>query len=125
MTIVDLVIRGGLVYDGTGADPIVADVAVNAGLVVEIGQVVAHGREEIDARNLMVTPGWVDVHTHYDGQITWDPRVAPSSSLGATTVVTGNCGVGFAPARPHHHETLIRLMEGVEDIPGAALHEGL
>ena len=125
MKIVDLVIRRGLIYDGTGAEPVVADIAVDAGLIVEIGQVASHGREEIDAHGLMVTPGWVDIHTHYDGQITWDSRVTPSSTLGATTVVAGNCGVGFAPVRPQDHDTLIRLMEGVEDIPGAALHEGL
>lgn len=122
---VDLVIRGGTVYDGTGRAPFSADVAIDAGRIVQVGQVLARGREEIDAKGLMVTPGWVDIHTHYDGQITWDPRITPSSNLGATTVVTGNCGVGFAPARPDDHDRLIRLMEGVEDIPGAALHEGL
>lgn len=125
MKMVDLVIRDGLIYDGTGTDPIVADISVDAGLIVEIGQVTSCGREEIDARGFMVTPGWVDIHTHYDGQITWDSRVTPSSTLGVTTVVTGNCGVGFAPVRPQDRDTLIRLMEGVEDIPGAALHEGL
>lgn len=125
MGTVDLVIRGGTVYDGTGAAPFQADIAIADGRIVEVGEVRARGREEIDAHGLMVTPGWVDIHTHYDGQITWDSHVTPSSNLGATTVVAGNCGVGFAPARPGDHDTLIRLMEGVEDIPGAALHEGL
>lgn len=125
MATVDLVIRGGTVYDGTGAAPFQADIAIADGVIVEIGKVAARGVEEIDARGLMVTPGWVDIHTHYDGQMTWDSRLTPSSTLGATTVVAGNCGVGFAPARPTDHDTLIRLMEGVEDIPGAALHEGL
>ncbi|WP_304219239.1 amidohydrolase family protein, partial [Phenylobacterium aquaticum] len=123
---VDLVVRGGLVFDGTGAAPVVADVAVQDGRVVAVGPDLAlKGDEEIDAAGKMVTPGWVDIHTHYDGQITWDSRMTPSSTLGATTVVAGNCGVGFAPVRPQDHDTLIRLMEGVEDIPGAALHEGL
>ena len=122
---VDLVIRGGMIVDGTGAAPVTADIAIDGGLIVEVGQVSATGREEIDAKGLMVTPGWVDIHTHYDGQMTWDARMTPSSTLGATTIVAGNCGVGFAPARPEDRDTLIRLMEGVEDIPGAALHEGL
>jgi N-acyl-D-aspartate/D-glutamate deacylase len=123
---VDLVIRGGLLFDGTGADPVIADVAVHDGRVVAIGPALTlKGDQEIDAAGKMVTPGWVDIHTHYDGQITWDSRMTPSSTLGATTVVAGNCGVGFAPVRPQDHDTLIRLMEGVEDIPGAALHEGL
>ena len=123
---VDLVVRGGTVFDGTGAPGVEADVAVDAGRIVAVGPHLAlKGREEIDARGLLVTPGWVDIHTHYDGQVTWASRLDPSSTLGATTVVTGNCGVGFAPVRPQDHDTLIRLMEGVEDIPGAALHEGL
>jgi N-acyl-D-aspartate/D-glutamate deacylase len=125
MSQIDLVIRGGMVFDGTGAAPVQADVAIDQGLIVQVGAVQANGREEIDARGLMVTPGWVDIHTHYDGQMTWDARMTPSSTLGATTIVAGNCGVGFAPARPADRDTLIRLMEGVEDIPGAALHEGL
>jgi N-acyl-D-aspartate/D-glutamate deacylase len=126
MAQVDLVVRGGLVFDGTGAEPVQADVAVQGDRIVAVGPNLPHqGREEIDARGLIVTPGWVDIHTHYDGQITWDSRMTPSSTLGATTVVAGNCGVGFAPVRPQDHDTLIRLMEGVEDIPGAALHEGL
>ncbi|HUD50146.1 N-acyl-D-amino-acid deacylase family protein [Parvibaculum sp.] len=125
MSHVDLVIRGGTVVDGTGGAPREADVAVDKGVIVEVGKVSATGREEIDATGLLVTPGWVDIHTHYDGQVTWDSRMTPSSIHGSTTVVMGNCGVGFAPVRKTDHETLIRLMEGVEDIPGAALHEGL
>ncbi|MBA4210389.1 MAG: amidohydrolase [Parvibaculum sp.] len=122
---VDLVIRGGIVVDGTGGAPRVADVAVDKGVIVEVGTVAAKGREEIDAKGFLVTPGWVDIHTHYDGQVTWDSRMTPSSIHGSTTVVMGNCGVGFAPVRKADHDRLIRLMEGVEDIPGAALHEGL
>jgi len=125
MTLVDLVIRGGTVFDGSGGAPRIADIAIDAGRIVAVGAGAWRGAEEIDARGLMVTPGWVDIHTHYDGQMTWDRRMTPSSTLGATTVLAGNCGVGFAPARPADHDTLIRLMEGVEDIPGAALHEGL
>ena len=123
--IYDLVLRGGLIVDGSGDVPYVGDVAISGERIAAVGEVVGTGQREIDARRLMVTPGWVDIHTHYDGQITWDSRVTPSSTLGATTVVVGNCGVGFAPVRPQDHDTLIRLMEGVEDIPGAALHEGL
>jgi N-acyl-D-aspartate/D-glutamate deacylase len=113
------------VYDGRGGPPVRADIAIDGDRIVQIGSVTDQGREEIDAAGRIVTPGWVDIHTHYDGQITWDSRITPSSSLGATTVVTGNCGVGFAPVRPGDRDTLIRLMEGVEDIPGAALHAGL
>ncbi|MFN4339134.1 N-acyl-D-amino-acid deacylase family protein [Parvibaculum sp.] len=122
---VDLVIRGGTVVDGTGGAPYEADVAVDKGVIVEVGKVAAKGREEIAAKGLLVTPGWVDIHTHYDGQVTWDSRMTPSSIHGSTTVVMGNCGVGFAPVRKSDHDRLISLMEGVEDIPGAALHEGL
>jgi N-acyl-D-aspartate/D-glutamate deacylase len=121
----DLVIRGGTVFDGSGGPPVVADVGIVGDRIATVGRVAGEGREEIDATGLMVTPGWVDIHTHYDGQVTWDSRLTPSSTLGATTVVTGNCGVGFAPVRKGDEDTLIRLMEGVEDIPGAALHEGL
>ncbi|HEU4731278.1 MAG TPA: amidohydrolase family protein, partial [Kofleriaceae bacterium] len=121
----DLVIRHGTVLDGTGGEPLCADVAVKDGLITEIGSVGAAGRDEIDARGLLVTPGFVDIHTHYDGQVLWDPRLAPSSLHGVTTAVMGNCGVGFAPVRADHHQLLVELMEGVEDIPGAALHEGL
>jgi len=121
----DVVIRGGLVFDGQGGPAVRADIAIEGDRIVQIGTVTARGREEIDAAGLIVTPGWVDIHTHYDGQITWDSRMTPSSTLGATTVVAGNCGVGFAPVRPGDKDSLIRLMEGVEDIPGAALHAGL
>jgi N-acyl-D-aspartate/D-glutamate deacylase len=121
----ELVIRGGTVVDGTGAPGRQADVAVDGGRVTAVGDDVGRGREELDAGGLLVTPGWVDVHTHYDGQVTWDPLVSPSSSQGVTTVVMGNCGVGFAPVRADRHDWLIALMEGVEDIPGTALHEGI
>ncbi|MBK9432366.1 MAG: D-aminoacylase [Sphingomonadales bacterium] len=121
----DLVIRGGIVVDGTGNPRFVADVALDGGLISAVGQNLPAGREEIDATGKIVAPGWVDVHTHYDGQATWDPEMAPSSWHGVTTVIMGNCGVGFAPAKPDRHEWLISLMEGVEDIPGTALAEGM
>lgn len=121
----DLVIRGGTVVDGSGGAPLVADVAIDGGTISAVGQVSAAGREEIDATGKIVTPGFVDIHTHYDGQATWDDVMAPSSWHGVTTVVMGNCGVGFAPAAPDRHQWLIGLMEGVEDIPGTALAEGM
>ena len=121
----DLVIRGGTVYDGTGSAPFKADIAVKDGLIAEIGEVAGKGKEEIDAAGQIVTPGFVDVHTHYDGQVTWDPYLQPSTFHGVTTAVMGNCGVGFAPCRPDRHDWLIGLMEGVEDIPGTALVEGI
>lgn len=121
----DLVIRGGTVVDGTGAPRRVADVAIDGGLISAVGGDVGRGREEIDATGKFVAPGWVDIHTHYDGQATWDQEMAPSSWHGVTTVVMGNCGVGFAPAKPDKHQWLIGLMEGVEDIPGTALAEGM
>ena len=121
----DLVIRGGTVVDGTAAPSFVADVAVNGGVITAIGHITTQGREEIDAAGKIVTPGFVDIHTHYDGQATWDSEMAPSSWHGVTTVVMGNCGVGFAPAKPDKHDWLIGLMEGVEDIPGTALAEGM
>ena len=121
----DLVIRNGTIVDGTGAAAFAGDVAVDGGVISAVGRVDAPGREEIDATGKLVTPGFVDVHTHYDGQVTWDPTLAPSSWHGVTTVVMGNCGVGFAPARPDRHEWLIGLMEGVEDIPGTALAQGI
>lgn len=121
----DLVVRGGSVVDGTGAPVRTADVAVADGTVVAVGDVTGSGRREIDADGALVIPGFVDIHAHYDGQATWDHRLAPSSSHGVTTVVMGNCGVGFAPVRPSDRDRLIELMEGVEDIPGSALHEGL
>ena len=121
----DLVIRGGEVADGLGSELRSADVAVRDGRIVEVGKLAGSGKREIDARGLLVTPGFVDIHTHYDGQVMWDSQLAPSSWHGVTTAVMGNCGVGFAPVRTRDHERLIELMEGVEDIPGAALHEGL
>jgi N-acyl-D-amino-acid deacylase len=121
----DLVIRGGTIVDGMGKPSFTGDIAVDGGLISAVGTVSAKGREEIDASGKIVTPGFVDIHTHYDGQATWDPEMAPSSWHGVTTVVMGNCGVGFAPARPDRHEWLISLMEGVEDIPGTALAEGM
>ena len=121
----DLVIRNGLVVDGTGAPARQADVAIDDGVVAAIGEVNDLGREEIDADGLLVTPGFVDIHTHFDGQITWDPLLTPSFWHGVTTVVMGNCGVGFAPAAPNRRDWLIGLMEGVEDIPGSALAEGM
>src|SRR4051794_38241870 len=121
----DLVIRNGTVIDGTGRPGFVADVAVTDGIITEIGGEIARGRREIDAAGRIVTPGFVDIHTHFDGQVTWDPIVAPSSVHGVTTIAMGNCGVGFAPAHTDTHDWLIGLLEGVEDIPGTALAEGL
>jgi N-acyl-D-aspartate/D-glutamate deacylase len=121
----DLIIRGGTVIDGTGDKRFVADVAVKDGKVAKVGQISEPAVKEIDATGKLVTPGWVDIHTHYDGQATWDPLLAPSSWHGVTTVVMGNCGVGFAPVKPKDRDFLIELMEGVEDIPGAALSEGI
>ena len=121
----DLVIRGGLVADGLGGDPRHGDIAIDGELISLVGQVAEGGIEEIDATDRLVTPGFVDIHTHYDGQVTWDSSLAPSSWHGVTTVVMGNCGVGFAPVRPDARERLIQLMEGVEDIPGTVLSEGI
>lgn len=121
----DLIIRGGTVVDGTGAEPRTADVAVSDGIVTEVGRVDGSADRTIDADGLLVTPGFVDIHAHYDGQASWGERMVPSSWHGVTTVVAGNCGVGFAPVRPTDHQRLIELMEGVEDIPGVVLAEGL
>ena len=122
----DLVVRGGTVVDGTGAIARTADVAVDDGRISEVGDLGgAAARRVIEADGLLVTPGWVDIHTHFDGQATWDDVLAPSAWHGVTSVVMGNCGVGFAPARPDRHDWLIGLMEGVEDIPGTALAEGM
>ena len=121
----DLVIRHGTIVDGGGGTPFDGDVAVRDGVIAAVGRVAARGRQEIDARGQLVTPGFVDIHTHYDGQATWDARLQPSSWHGVTTVVAGNCGVGFAPCRAADHDRLIRLMEGVEDIPFPVLTAGL
>jgi N-acyl-D-aspartate/D-glutamate deacylase len=121
----DLIIRDGTVIDGTGAPARQADVAIAGGVIVAVGHGLGSGREEIDASGLIVTPGWVDIHTHYDGQATWDAHLTPAPWNGVTTVVMGNCGVGFAPVKPDRHDFLIQLMEGVEDIPGSALTEGI
>ena len=121
----DVVVKGGLVVDGTGAPARTADVAITDGRVVEVGDDVGAGRRTVDADGAVVTPGFVDIHTHYDGQATWDPYLSPSCWHGVTTVVMGNCGVGFAPVKPDRRDWLIGLMEGVEDIPGAALATGI
>ena len=121
----DLWIRGGTIIDGTGAPRFTADIGVRDGKIAQLGASDEPATREINAAGLLVTPGWVDVHTHYDGQVTWDPYLTPSCWHGVTTVVMGNCGVGFAPAQPDQHEWLISLMEGVEDIPGTALAEGI
>lgn len=121
----DLVIRNGTLIDGTGDERRSGDIAVTAGIITDVGEVDGTGHREIDADGRLVQPGFVDIHTHYDGQATWDSQLAPSSWHGVTTVVMGNCGVGFAPVKPEDHIRLIQLMEGVEDIPGTALHEGL
>lgn len=121
----DLIIRGGTLVDGTGAPRFTADIAINNGRITAIGNDLGEASEVLDATGLVVTPGFVDIHTHYDGQATWDDLLEPSSGHGVTTVVAGNCGVGFAPVRPGKEEWLVQLMEGVEDIPGTALHEGI
>ncbi|MGJ5094891.1 N-acyl-D-amino-acid deacylase family protein [Bradyrhizobium oligotrophicum] len=125
MTQPDLVIRGGTVADGSGGELREADVAIADGRIIEVGKVTASGREEIDAKGKLVTPGFVDVHTHYDGQVTWSHDISPSSQNGVTSAIMGNCGVGFAPCRPADHQRLIQLMEGVEDIPEPVLEAGI
>jgi len=121
----DVVIRNGKIFDGSGKKPFIGDVAIDDGKISLVGVIEGSGKKEIDARGNLVTPGWVDIHTHYDGQVCWDPYLTPSSWHGVTTVVMGNCGVGFAPVKPGDENFLIQLMEGVEDIPGSALHEGI
>ncbi len=121
----DTVIRGGTIVDGNGEAPYTGDIAIEGEKIVEVGGKAGPGTREIDADGLLVAPGWVDVHTHYDGQATWDPILAPSSWHGVTTTVFGNCGVGFAPVKPEHHRELIDLMEAIEEIPGTALEEGV
>lgn len=125
MTTLDLIIRGGLVVDGTGAEPREADIGIWDGRIAALGRVTDRANEEIDARGLIVTPGFIDLHTHYDGQAIWSNRFNPSSSHGVTTVIMGNCGVGFAPCRPQDRDLLCATMEGVEDIPGVVMREGL
>ncbi|MFK4652294.1 N-acyl-D-aspartate/D-glutamate deacylase [Bradyrhizobium japonicum] len=125
MSTPDLVIRGGTVADGSGGELFEADVAITAGKITEVGKISAKGQEEIDARGKLVTPGFVDVHTHYDGQVTWSQDITPSSQNGVTTAIMGNCGVGFAPCKPADHTRLIQLMEGVEDIPEPVLSAGI
>ena len=121
----DLIIKNGSIYDGKGSKPYQADIAISNEKIVEIGDIKGEGKKVIDAEGKIVTPGFVDIHTHYDGQVTWDPYLRPSTYHGVTTVVMGNCGVGFSPCKPDQRDWLIGLMEGVEDIPGTALHEGI
>jgi N-acyl-D-aspartate/D-glutamate deacylase len=121
----DIVLRNGSIYDGTGGSPFDGDIAITDGFISQVGGQIPAGREEIDAAGMIVTPGFVDIHTHYDGQVTWENQLKPSSNHGVTTVVLGNCGVGFAPIRPHQRELAKKLMEGVEDIPEVVMTEGL
>jgi len=121
----ELIIRSGVIVDGNGGEPFEGDVAIDGGVIAAVGDVAGSGAREVDAAGAVVAPGFVDVHTHYDGQATWDTRLQPSSWHGVTTVVMGNCGVGFAPVQPANRDRLVELMEGVEDIPGSALREGL
>lgn len=120
-----LIIRHGMIVDGTGQSPYVGDIKIVDGVIQEVGNVTGTAEQEIDATGLILTPGFVDIHTHYDGQVTWSHQLASSSQLGVTTVVMGNCGIGFAPCHPEHRAIMMRLMEGVEDIPGVVLEEGL
>ena len=121
----DLIIKNGTVYDGTGDKPFVADIAIKGRKIEAIGELEEVSKQTINAEGKIVAPGFVDIHTHYDGQVTWDPYLRPSTYHGVTTVVMGNCGVGFSPCKPEERDWLISLMEGVEDIPGTALHEGI
>src|SRR4249920_3105779 len=121
----DLLIRAGTIVDGSGAKPFIGDVAIENGRIVAVGRVQGAARRTLDADGLLITPGFVDIHTHYDGQATWDPLLTPSCWHGVTTAVMGNCGVGFAPVEPSRREFIVELMEGVEDIPGAALSAGI
>ena len=125
MATYDLVVRGGTLIDGTGTDPVEGDVAVKDGRIVDIGKISDAGSEEIDAKGHVVTPGFIDIHTHFDAQVMWDEHLTPCSEHGVTTVLMGNCGVGFAPCKPEHREVMVDVMDGVEDIPSAVLKEGL
>ena len=116
-----LIVRNGLIVDGTGGKPFIGDIKIVNGLIAQVGSVSGLADKEIDAKGMLVTPGFVDIHTHYDGQVTWSNKLASSSQLGVTTVVMGNCGVGFAPCKEEHRDIMMRLMEGVEDIPGVVL----
>ena len=121
----DLKIIGGLIFDGKGNKPFKADIAIQDGIIIEVGECKLDSKEKIIANNYIITPGFIDLHTHYDGQISWDEELKPSVNHGVTTAILGNCGVGFAPCRESDRSKLINLMEGVEDIPGTALHEGI
>ena len=121
----DLAIRNGTIVDGLGGETFLGDVAVLGGVIATVGSVDGHAVREIDATGLLVTPGFVDLHTHYDGQAIWSDRMTPSSAHGVTTAVMGNCGVGFAPCRAEDHEVLVEVMAGVEDIPGVVMVDGL
>ena len=121
----DIVIRNGTIVDGLGGEPYPGDIAISNGVIVAVGAIEGHGAREIDATGMIVTPGFVDLHTHYDGQAIWSERMSPSSSHGVTTALMGNCGVGFAPCRPSDHEVLVDVMAGVEDIPGVVMTDGL
>ena len=121
----DLIIRNGTIVDGLGGEPFVGDVAVSDGVIAAVGAVDGDAAREIDATGLLVTPGFVDLHTHYDGQAIWSDRMTPSSAHGVTTAVMGNCGVGFAPCRAEDHDVLVDVMAGVEDIPGVVMVDGL
>ena len=121
----DIVIRNGTIVDGLGGEPYPGDIAISDGVIVAVGAIDGHGAREIDATGMIVTPGFVDLHTHYDGQAIWSERMSPSSSHGVTTALMGNCGVGFAPCRPSDHEVLVDVMAGVEDIPGVVMTDGL
>ena len=121
----DLKIIGGLIFDGKGTKPFKANIAIKDGIIIEVGECKLDSKEIINANDYIITPGFIDLHTHYDGQISWDEEMKPSVNHGVTTTVLGNCGVGFAPCRKSDRTKLINLMEGVEDIPGTALHEGI
>ena len=121
----DVLIRGGTILDGLGGEPFEADLAIDGNKILEIGENVPKGKEEIDATGKIVTPGFTDPHTHYDAQVTWSNLISPSSWNGVTTAMVGNCGVGFAPCKPDERDLLVKLMEGVEDIPEVVLTEGL